>query len=82
MKSIDEAEAQTHLDEILDEAQRQPIMILRQGKESTIVLSLPEFERLRSANIRAFLELRSDVAREAIESGLTEARLIGLLNED
>jgi hypothetical protein len=30
MKSVDEAEAQAHWDEILDEAQRQPIVIRRQ----------------------------------------------------
>lgn len=82
MKSIDEAEAQARLDEILDEVQRQPIMIRRQAKESAIVLSLVQFERLRSDNIRAFLELRNDVAREANEAGLTEAGLIRLQNED
>lgn len=82
MKSIDEAEAQARLDEILDEAQRQPIVIRRQGRESAIVLSLVEFERLRSDNIRAFLELRDAVAREANEAGLTEEGIIQLLNED
>ena len=82
MKSIDEAEAQARLDEILNEAQRQPIIIRRQGKEAAILLSLVEFERLRSDNIRAFLELRNDVARDANEAGLTEATLIRLLNED
>jgi len=56
-------------------------MIQRQGKESAILLSLVEFERLRSDNIRAFLELRNDVAREANEAGLTEANLIRLLND-
>jgi len=32
------------------------------------VLSVVEFERLRSDNIRAFLELRNSVAREANEA--------------
>jgi len=82
MKFIDEAEAQARLDEILDEVQRQPIVIRRQGRESAILLSLVEFERLRSNNIRAFLELRNGVAREANEAGLTEEGLIRLLNED
>jgi hypothetical protein len=34
VKSIDEAEAQARLDEILEEAQRQPIVIRRQGDGS------------------------------------------------
>jgi hypothetical protein len=37
MKSIDEAEAQARLDEILEEAQRQPIVIRRQSSRRTIV---------------------------------------------
>jgi len=32
MKSIDQAEAQAQFDEILDEAQQQPIVIGRQGR--------------------------------------------------
>jgi len=46
------------------------------------VLSLAEFERLRSENIRAFLELRNGVAQEANEAGLTEEGIAGLLNEN
>jgi prevent-host-death family protein len=82
MKSIDEAEAQARLDEILEEVQRQPIAIRQQGIDTAVVLSIAEFERLRSDTVRVFLELRNDVARVATEAGLTEERIAGMLSED
>ncbi|MBI3490694.1 MAG: type II toxin-antitoxin system Phd/YefM family antitoxin, partial [Acidobacteria bacterium] len=42
MKSIDEAEAQARLDEVLEEAQRQPVVIRREGADYAIVLSMRE----------------------------------------
>ena len=82
MKAIDEAEAQARLDEILDAAQRQPIVIRQQGIDTAVVLSIAKYERLRSDAVRAFLELRNDVAREANETGLTEEEIAELLRED
>lgn len=82
MKSIDEAEARARLEEILDEAQRQSIAIRRQGREIAIVLSVPQYERLRTAAVSEFLDLRNNIAREASAAGLTEDRLSELLNSD
>jgi PHD/YefM family antitoxin component YafN of YafNO toxin-antitoxin module len=82
MKSIDEAEAQARLDEILDEVQQQPIALRREGADIAVVLSMPEYERMRQAAIREFLALRNEIAREVRASGLTEARLLELLNTD
>ena len=82
MRSIEEAEARVRLDEILDEAERQSIVIRRQGREIAIVLSMADYERLRVGTIREFLDLRNDIAREASAAGLTEARLSELLNDD
>ncbi len=39
MKSVDVTEAQARFDEILEEAQRQPIVIRREGVDCAIVLS-------------------------------------------
>ena len=52
MKSVDEAEAKVHLDEILEEAQRQPIVIRRQGRDQAVVVSLADYERLWLTNKR------------------------------
>ena len=82
MKSIDETEAQARLDEILEDAQWQPIVIRQQGIDTAVVLSIAEYERLRGNAIHAFLELRKDVARETTEAGLTDEGIAGMLSED
>ena len=79
MKSIDEAEAQARLDEVLDEAQRQPILIRRQDQTIAAVVSSTDYERLRALNVQALLALRKEVAREAAAAGLTEETLAELM---
>jgi prevent-host-death family protein len=79
MKFIEEAEAQARLGEILDEAQRQPIVIRRRGQDTAAIVSIADYERLRLADVSAFLQARNDAAQEAAEHGLTEERLKGLI---
>jgi PHD/YefM family antitoxin component YafN of YafNO toxin-antitoxin module len=82
MKSIDFTEAEARLDDVLEEAQRQPVVIRREGADYAIVLSMREYELLRADSIRAFLALRNDAAREAIEAGITEEVIDRLLSDD
>jgi len=82
MKIVDATEAQARLDEVLEEAQSQPIVIRRDGQDRAVVLSITEYESLRMGAVRAFLELRNEVAREAGIAGLTERRLNELLDKD
>lgn len=82
MKSVAATEAKNRLGAILDEAQREPILIRRQDRDIAVVLSMADYERLRSGNIQAFLDLRNQVAAEAAANGLTEERLNELLVDD
>ena len=82
MKTVPATEAKNRLGAILDEAQREPIVIRRQNRDIAVVLSIADYERLRSGNVRAFLDLRNEVAAEAAAAGLTEERLAELLNGD
>ena len=79
MKSVPATEAKNRLGAILDEAQREPIVIRRQDRDIAVVLSMADYERLRTGNIQAFLDLRNEVAAQAAGSGLTEKRLAKLL---
>lgn len=56
MEFIEEAEAQARLNEILDDAQRRPIIIRREGTEIAVMLSLASYERLRAAAVQGFLK--------------------------
>ena len=82
MKSVPATEAKNRLGAILDEAQREPIVIRRQDRDIAVVLSMADYERLRSGNVQAFLDLRKEVAAEAAAKGLTDERLDELLNDD
>lgn len=82
MKIVAATDAKNRLGAILDEAQREPIVIRRQDREIAVVLSMADYERLRSGNIQAFLDLRNQVAAEAAARGLTEKRLKELLADD
>ncbi len=82
MKSVAATEAKNRLGAILDEAQREPIVIRRQDREIAVVLSMADFERLRSGNVQAFLDARNAVAAEAAARGLTERHLTDLLADD
>lgn len=82
MKRIAATEAKNRLGAILDDAQREPIVIRRQDRDIAVVLSIADYERLRSGNIQAFLDLRKEVAAQAAASGLTDERLAALLTDD
>ena len=82
MKTVAATEAKNRLGAILDEAQREPIVIRRQDRDIAVVLSMADYERLRAGNIQAFLDQRNQVAAEAAANGLTEERLNELLADD
>jgi PHD/YefM family antitoxin component YafN of YafNO toxin-antitoxin module len=82
VKRVAEAEAKERLDEILDEAQREPIVVHRQERDMAVVLSVGEYERLRTANIQTFLDLRNKVAAEAAANGLSNEHLAEILRND
>jgi len=82
VKTVPATEAKNRFGAILGDAQREPIVIRRQDRDIAVVLSMADYERLRSGNIQAFLDLRNQVAAEAAANGLTEERLNELLADD
>jgi prevent-host-death family protein len=82
MKRVAATDAKNRLGAVLDDAQREPIVIRRQDRDIAVVLSMADYERLRTGNIQAFLEIRKQVAAEAAAKGLTEKRLSKLLTDD
>lgn len=82
MKTVAATEAKNRLGAILDDAQREPVVIRRQDRDVAVVISMAEYERLRAGNVQAFLELRNEVAARAAASGLTDQRLAELLTGD
>lgn len=81
MKSVSISEARKRLGTVLDDAQRRPVVISRGGRDIAVVVSISEYNRLRSGLVQAFLNLRNSVAAEAGANGLTEKGLAHLLEE-
>jgi prevent-host-death family protein len=82
MKTVAATEAKNRFGAIIDDAQREPIVIRRQDRDVAVVHSMADYERLRSGNAKAFLELRNAVAAEAAAAGLTDDVLGDLLSAD
>ena len=82
MKKVAATEAKNRLGAILDEAQREPIVIQRQDRDVAVVLSMAEFERIRGSNVAAFIEASKAVAAEAKAKGLTAKKLAALLADE
>lgn len=82
MKKVAATEAKNRFGAILDDAQREPVIIQRQNRDIAVVLSMPEFERMRAGNVKAFLDARNELAQEAKANGLTEEKLAALLADE
>jgi len=67
------------LEEILEEAQRQPILIRRQAQDTAVVVSMTEHERLRALDVQAFLALGTGHdRRRRLHEGLRIGELLAL----
>jgi prevent-host-death family protein len=82
MKKITATDAKNRLGAILDDAQREPVVIQRQERDVAVVMSMAEFERMRASNVAAFLEASRAVAAEAKAKGLTAKKLANLLADE
>lgn len=82
MKKVAATEAKNRLGAILDDAQREPVIIQRQSRDVAVILSMAEFDRIRGRNVVAFLEASKAVAAEAKAKGLTAKKLASLLADE
>ena len=75
MRQVSATEAKQSFGAIIDAAQREPVVIRRQKRDVAVVLSIEEYERLRSLNIKDFQDFCDRVGGEAQSKGLTENEL-------
>jgi prevent-host-death family protein len=82
MRQFSATEAKQRLAELLDAAQREPVVIRRQKRDVAVVMSPEEYKRLRALNIAELERLCSRISARAKKRGLTEAKLQELLADD
>ena len=81
MKTVSATEAKQALSAVLDAAQREPVVIRRQKRNIAVVLSMAEYEKMRSLNIEAFQHFCDRLGAKARARGLTEAKFKKLLDD-
>ena len=79
MRYVSATNAKQHLAGLLDAAQREPVTIRRQKRDTAVLLSSQEFDRLRNLNVDEFQRFCDRVARRAAARGLTKRKLARLL---
>ncbi|AFZ57699.1 type II toxin-antitoxin system Phd/YefM family antitoxin [Anabaena cylindrica FACHB-243] len=76
------SEAKQNFTEFLDKAQKEPITIQRQDKDSVVVLSVLEYQRLTTLLKEEFQQFCDQVGKNAEAKGMTEEKLKEILDSD
>ena len=82
MRQFSATEAKQRLAEVLDTAQREPVVIRRHERDIAVVMSPEQYDRLRRLNIAELDRLARRVSARAKRRGLTEEKLEKLLADD
>lgn len=82
MKKITALEVKNRFGQLIDAAQRQPVTVTKQGRDSMVVLSVADYERRKKHAWRNVLKSMEDTSRYAAAQGLTEQRLDQLLADE
>lgn len=82
VKTIAASEAKQRFAALIDAAAREPIAIQRQKRDVAVVMSMHEYERLTRLNVSEFQRFCDRVGARAVEAGIDEATLAGLLADD
>jgi len=82
MQYVSSTDARNNLSKAIDMAQRQPVMVQKQGRDVAVILSPEDFARITQDNIEEFLAFCDAIGRRAQAQGMTEEKLAALLNSD
>lgn len=73
-------EVKQNFGRVLENAQREPVVIQRYNRDTAVLLSMNEYEKLTSAHLDAFEQFCDRVGDKAKANGLTEEKLDELLS--
>jgi prevent-host-death family protein len=82
MQIISAPEADRAFNQVIDQAQHEPIMIRQQNRNVAVILSIEEYQRIIQTNIQEFQQFRANIGYKAETQGLSEEKLQELLNSD
>lgn len=82
MRTYTADEARTHLDELLDQAQAEPVRVVREGRLDGVVVSAEDYEAMRVFYASRLQGMFEESADEAERAGLTPEVLDKLLADE
>jgi prevent-host-death family protein len=81
MTSVTANRAKQNFGQVLDSAQREPVLIQKHNRPAAVLLSTQEYDRLRGLNRSEFMDFCQSVGDRAKKAGLTEDSLTNMLSE-
>ena len=82
MRYVSATDAKQNFAAMLDAAQRGPIVIRRQSRDSAVLISPQEYDRLRGVAIAEFQAFCDRIGAQAVARGLTQEKLDDILRDD
>ena len=79
MQYVSATDAKQNFAALLDSAQRGPVVIRRQARDSAVLISPQEYDRLRGVLVSELEALCARVSGQAAAQGLTQGKLDSLL---
>ena len=77
-KTIPATEAKTRFGYLIEQAQRAPINITKQGRRCAVILSPEDYDELINNQIK---DVMSKASKQAKKNGLSEAKLSKILKD-
>jgi len=82
MQTVTANEAKTRFGELLDRAQREPVGVLKHDRMVGVMVSVQDFEAMRTFYADRLLRTMDETAMAAQQAGLTPERLAALLAQE
>ncbi|HET6546626.1 MAG TPA: type II toxin-antitoxin system Phd/YefM family antitoxin [Rhodanobacteraceae bacterium] len=82
MKTISASHAKQSFASVLDATAQGPVVIQRQKRDTAVILSMQEYERLARLNVAEFQRFCDSIGADAASRGMDESVLAGLLADE